>query len=44
VPFFIWYPGIEADDVETFDEVAACGGSYGLLKDDEFIKIFMNHK
>jgi 2,3-bisphosphoglycerate-independent phosphoglycerate mutase len=44
VPFFIWYPGIEPDDVETFDEVAACGGGYGLLKDDEFIRIFMNHE
>lgn len=43
VPFFIWYPGIEPDNVETFDEVAACGGGYGLLRDDEFIKIFMNH-
>jgi 2,3-bisphosphoglycerate-independent phosphoglycerate mutase len=44
VPFFIWHRGIEPDDVQTFDEVAACGGSYGLLKDDEFIKIFMNHE
>jgi 2,3-bisphosphoglycerate-independent phosphoglycerate mutase len=43
VPFLIWYPGIEADDVETFDEVAACGGSYGLLRENEFINIFMNH-
>ena len=42
VPFFIWYPGIEPDEVQTFDEVAACNGSYGLLKEDEFIKAFMN--
>lgn len=41
VPFFIWYPGIEPDEVETFDEVAACNGSYGLLKEDQFINAFM---
>ena len=42
VPFFIWYPGIEPDSVQTFDEVAAVEGSYGLLKEDEFIKELMN--
>lgn len=41
VPFFIWYPGIEPDEVQTFDEVAACSGSYGLMKEDEFINEFM---
>ena len=41
VPFLIWYPGITPDSVETFDEVAAHNGSYGLLKEDEFIKAFM---
>lgn len=41
VPFFIWYPGIQPDEVETFDEVAACQGCYGLMKEDEFINIFM---
>ena len=41
VPFFIWYPGIEPDEVQTFDEVAACNGSYGLMKEDEFINEFM---
>lgn len=41
VPFLIWHPGIEPDGVQTFDEVAACNGSYGLLKDDEFINEFM---
>ena len=43
VPFFIWYPGIEPDSVQTFDEIAAVEGSYGLMKEDEFIKEFMNH-
>lgn len=41
VPFFIWYPGIEPDEVQTFDEVAACNGSYGMMKEDEFINEFM---
>lgn len=43
VPFFIYYPGIEADNVKTFDEVSCVEGSYGLLKGDEFIKEFMKH-
>lgn len=41
VPFLIWYPGIEPDEVQTFDEAAACNGSYGLMKEDEFINEFM---
>lgn len=41
VPFLIWYPGIEPDGVQTFDEVSACNGSYGLMKEDEFINEFM---
>ena len=42
IPFLIWYPGIEPDEVQTYDEVAACNGVYGLMKEDEFIKTFMN--
>ena len=42
VPFLIWHPGIEPDEVQTFDEVAACNGVYGLMKEDEFINEFMN--
>lgn len=41
VPFLIWYPGITPDEVQTFDEVAALQGSYGLMKEDEFINAFM---
>ena len=41
IPFFIWYPGIEPDSVQTFDEASVCEGSYGLLKEDEFINEFM---
>lgn len=42
VPFLIWYPGIEPDSVQAFDEASVCEGSYGLLKEDEFINEFMN--
>ena len=41
VPFFIWYPDIEADGVQTFDEMAAKEGACGLLKEDEFMNLFM---
>lgn len=41
VPFLIWYPGIQSDEVQNFDEVAVCQGSYGLMKEDEFINEFM---
>lgn len=41
VPFLIWYPDIEPDSVQAFDEVSAYDGSYGLLKEDEFINVLM---
>ena len=44
VPFLIWHPGIEPDAVQTFDEVAACDGAYGLLREDGFIREFMKDK
>ena len=43
IPFLIYYPGITPDDVETFDEVSCVGGSYGILKEDEFMNEFMKH-
>jgi 2,3-bisphosphoglycerate-independent phosphoglycerate mutase len=43
VPFLIYYPGITPDSVQTFDEVAAQEGSYGLLHGSEFIQEFMKH-
>ena len=42
IPFFIWYPGIEPDSVQTFDEASVCEGCYGLMKEDEFINEFMS--
>ncbi|MBQ8674267.1 MAG: cofactor-independent phosphoglycerate mutase [Bacteroides sp.] len=41
VPFLMWHPGIEPDGVQTFDEVAACEGCYGVMKEDEFINEFL---
>lgn len=41
VPFCIYYPGIEADSVQSFDEDSAKEGSYGLLEGDQFINEFM---
>lgn len=41
VPFLIWYPGIEPDDVQVYDEIACVGGSYGLLHLTEFMSKFM---
>ncbi len=41
VPFLIWHPSITPDSVETFDEIAAAEGSYGLMQEDEFINAFM---
>ena len=41
VPFLIWYSGIQADDVQTYDEVSCVSGSYGLLRLREFMEAFM---
>jgi 2,3-bisphosphoglycerate-independent phosphoglycerate mutase len=41
VPFIIWYPGIEADSVTAYTEKEAQRGSYGLLKEDQFIRTFL---
>jgi 2,3-bisphosphoglycerate-independent phosphoglycerate mutase len=41
VPFLIYAPGMEADSVATFDEVACKEGSYGLLEKDGFMRAFM---
>lgn len=44
VPFLIYYPGIEPDNVSTYDEVACQKGEYGLLDKDEFMNLFMDIK
>ena len=42
VPFLIWYRGIEADEVQQYDEVSCVSGSYGLLKLNEFMHALMD--
>lgn len=42
VPFLIYYKGIEADDVQRYDEVSCVGGAYGLLRLNQFMQTFMN--
>lgn len=44
VPFVIYYPGIEPDNVSAFNEIDAKNGSYGLLKEDEFMNLFLQNK
>ncbi|MCI1742414.1 MAG: cofactor-independent phosphoglycerate mutase [Prevotella sp.] len=44
VPFLIWYPGIEPDSVQQYDEVSCVSGEYGLLRLNEFMKNFMSLK
>ena len=41
VPFLIYYPGIEPDSVQTFDEEACKEGIYGVMKENEFMNEFM---
>lgn len=41
VPFCIYYPSIKPDSVQTFSELAAKQGMYGLLHGNEFINEFM---
>lgn len=44
IPFLVYYPGIEPDNVSTYDEVACQKGEYGLLDKDEFMNLFMDIK
>ena len=41
VPFLIYKPGMEPDEVTRFDEQSVQAGSCGLLEKDEFIKMFL---
>ena len=43
VPFLIWHKGIEADEVQQYDEVSCVNGSYGLLKLNEFMQTLMKY-
>ena len=41
VPFLIYYPGVDPDSVQTFDEIACLGGICGTLEKDEFMRYFI---
>lgn len=41
VPFTIYSPNEEPDEVNTYDEFSAKRGIYGHLKGDEFIRLFL---
>lgn len=41
VPFIIWHPGIEPDEVQQYDEVSCVSGAYGLLRLNEFMEELM---
>jgi 2,3-bisphosphoglycerate-independent phosphoglycerate mutase len=37
VPFLIWSPGIQPDEVCRYDELSAKNGSYGVLESNQFM-------
>lgn len=41
IPFIIYNPEAESDKVEVYNEFSVKEGSYGILKEDEFIKSFL---
>jgi 2,3-bisphosphoglycerate-independent phosphoglycerate mutase len=41
VPFTIYYPGIEPDDVEVYDEFNVKKGAFGTIQGNQFIKTFL---
>lgn len=41
IPFIIFRPGEQADQVEKYDEVSAKQGCHGTLKENEFIKALL---
>lgn len=42
VPFLIYKPGNAPDAVTRFDEFSVMEGKYGVLKEDEFMREFLN--
>ena len=42
VPFLIWHPNIEPDEVQQYDEMSCSRGAYGLLRLNEFMQTFMS--
>lgn len=42
VPFLIWHREIKPDEVTRFDEISCVNGCHGLLKQQQFMQVFMN--
>lgn len=42
VPFLIWHRGIKPDEVTRFNEISCVNGCHGLLKQQQFMQVFMN--
>ncbi len=42
VPFLIWHREIKPDEVTCFDEISCVNGCHGLLKQQQFMQVFMN--
>lgn len=41
VPFLVWYPGIEPDTTQVYDEISCVTGAFGMLHLTEFMDRFM---
>jgi 2,3-bisphosphoglycerate-independent phosphoglycerate mutase len=41
VPFSIYYPGIEPDEVEVYDEFSVRKGAFGTIERNQFINTFL---
>ena len=41
VPILVWYPGIEPDTTQVYDEVSCVTGAFGMLHLTEFMDRFM---
>ena len=41
VPFLIWYPGIQPDGVNHYDEISARDGNFGILESQQFMEEFL---
>jgi 2,3-bisphosphoglycerate-independent phosphoglycerate mutase len=41
VPFIIYSPDMQPDEVKVYDEFSVMNGSFGLLKGDQFIRAFL---
>jgi proposed homoserine kinase len=44
VPFLIWGKDVQADGLDKYDEETSKNGGFGLLKNDEFIKLLFSFK